>query len=326
MQRHRWPATLVAATVMLVITGCVGQATHYARSVHDDRTDGVAQDSAPEGHEDNSDDPDPGVGPPTTEDAENLAYPADVLSELEVGDCVRLYELAGVLAVDCALANDGEVSLLTRLDHESLDAEDVPSAAYHTCRDAFADYVGVDYSQTLLEHFPVWVSWDEWADADPQIGCIVGDPVDRTFGRLHDGDLLRLSDEPGNRVDTVTEMPWDKLVAGDCIEEYTDDYAETVVPCDSPHDIQVYGVGELDDATPCEDEAIVEAAMSICDSAFETLPHDMDMSAFEYYDYYPDETTWWYGDRLVQCRIQAVDGPITGSFLDGTVPPPVKKT
>lgn len=290
--------------VVFATAGCVGPATQYGRSLDDNETATAAA-------EDPGNDPGDDAAAPDS----YSGHPAAVIAGLGVGDCVRLDDTVDIAVRDCDLAHDGEVYHLADLDGERSDAELADVAAYHLCRAAFGDYVGVDYTETLLDFYPVWVSSDEWTGARPQIGCIVGDPEYRTVGPLADGDLLPIGTEPGFRVDGATSMSWDKLIAGDCIEEYTADYAETVVPCDQPHAIQVYGSGTLPDTTADDEESLADAATALCDDAYLAIPDDVDPSGFEFYDYYPDESTWVYGDRYVQCRAESLDGTVTGSIL-----------
>lgn len=103
------------------------------------------------------------------------------------------------------------------------------------------------------------------------------------------------------------------LQLGDCLAEAFDEYDEdvytvTVVPCDEPHNGEVFHETQLDDATfPGEDEVFARAD-DVCFEAFEPwVGTSYDDSFLDFTYYAPSEDSWDYGDRLITCVVISPD-------------------
>jgi len=111
------------------------------------------------------------------------------------------------------------------------------------------------------------------------------------------------------------------LRVGDCLNDAdAGEEVETVptVPCDEPHDSEVYAsVIMPDDAFPGQ-EAIFELADAECLAEFEAfVGGDWDTSPYDFSYYYPTEGSWADGDREILCVIYDPEGPVEGS-LEGS--------
>lgn len=115
------------------------------------------------------------------------------------------------------------------------------------------------------------------------------------------------------------------LVVGYCIEDlWSDDagFLMPIVPCDEPHDGQVYAVFDLPDGAWPGAESVEQDAFDDClDLLVEDFPQ---VSADEWLDFYyfiPTRFTWSDGDREVVCFTMYLDDKRTGSlFDDGNYP------
>lgn len=132
------------------------------------------------------------------------------------------------------------------------------------------------------------------------------------------------ADEDEDATTTTTEGSSDptttdvfSLQVGDCFldPDATDTVAEVpLVPCDEPHDNEVFNIHVIDAAErPSDDEmsAIVEEE---CTTSFETYVGTPYASSELYlYPMTPSEGSWEQGDREVVCYLYDPDGQITGS-------------
>ena len=118
------------------------------------------------------------------------------------------------------------------------------------------------------------------------------------------------------------------LRTGDCFDDptmFTQEIVEVEsidsVPCDQPHDAEVYAVVDLpqgDDAPFPGDEEVATAADEACFDRFEAyVGVSYEDSTLDINYYLPIASSWAEGDRMVTCLLIDVDGdPLTGSMKD----------
>ncbi len=100
------------------------------------------------------------------------------------------------------------------------------------------------------------------------------------------------------------------LQVGDCLNDAT--AAETVetiptVPCDEPHDSEIYASIIMEgDTFPGTDAVIAEADAACLDAYADSIYY------FSYY--FPTEGSWEGGDREILCTIYDEAGQVTGSL------------
>lgn len=108
------------------------------------------------------------------------------------------------------------------------------------------------------------------------------------------------------------------LQVGDCLNDST--AAETVntiptVPCDEPHDSEIYAsIIMSGDTYPGQDAVIAEADAACLEAypGFVGIPYADSMYYYSYY--FPTEGSWGRGDREILCTIYDRAGKITGSL------------
>ena len=112
------------------------------------------------------------------------------------------------------------------------------------------------------------------------------------------------------------------LAVGDCVNdpegadteqgaEFTDIQA---VPCDQPHDNEIYHQFDLPDGDYPGDDAVFESAGQACEEEFEAFvgtPYDE--SALDIAPITPTEGSWASGDRSVSCAIYD-EAQVTGTL------------
>ena len=110
------------------------------------------------------------------------------------------------------------------------------------------------------------------------------------------------------------------LTNGDCIRELPegDRFLDVpTVPCDEPHEAQVYSMFDLADGDWAGEDSVIDDASEGCldllDADFPGAYDDPDVDIFFLY---PTELTWRFGNREVVCAIYYLDGQRTGSLFD----------
>ena len=135
------------------------------------------------------------------------------------------------------------------------------------------------------------------------------------------GEQARERDESGVVVEGGKESVF-ALQPGDCYQDSADLYdgsgASTipVVPCDEPHDNEVYLAFSLEGEEYPGQFAVLDQVTTRCGSEFETyvgLP--LDESELDITFLVPTPGSWNNGDRAVQCAVFARDlSKLTGSM------------
>jgi hypothetical protein len=270
----------------------------------------------------------PGSEETTSEGTGREVFAAGV----DVGDCLRdpttsladgENEIERVRTVSCLEQHAEEVyASVTLIGIEFPGIEVIGVRASIGCIGRFEDFVGVPYAESILELSYLTPTEESWAVGDRVVLCTVyhseGDRLTGSLDDAHDASY-RLRDPSTGQVAEETTVDWLKIKPGDCVQEATDDFHETLVPCAEPHAEEVYAQFELSggDEYPGDDEA-EELANAGCEERFdEFVGQAYADSPLDYYYYSPIEESWLGGDRLVQCRIFDPEGDVTGS-LRGT--------
>lgn len=108
------------------------------------------------------------------------------------------------------------------------------------------------------------------------------------------------------------------LQVGDCLNDAT--AAETVetiptVPCDEPHDSEIYASIIMDDGDFPGADAVIAEADAACLDAFAGFAGIEYADSIYYFSYYfPTESSWAGGDREILCTIYDEAGQVTGSL------------
>ena len=110
---------------------------------------------------------------------------------------------------------------------------------------------------------------------------------------------------------TYTKSPVFSLKAGECIDPQGQSY--TLIPCDSPHEAEVFATFTLTGTTWPGSTTVAAAASSGCATRLTGyLNPQLAVSLASTY-VYPDATAWQAGTRTVICEVRAATGQLTGS-------------
>jgi hypothetical protein len=149
-------------------------------------------------------------------------------------------------------------------------------------------------------------------------------PLPRSVGRVTAADV---APEPEDDDAPSNDRPLTELRVGDCVDlpvastpseadeqdlpADTEVLLATLIPCDEPHDAEVYARISLDEnpeATFPGDEAVLAGADGVCLEAFEAYvgaPYvDTEL---EIVHLRPNEAAWVRGDRVVVCAVVSID-------------------
>ena len=110
-----------------------------------------------------------------------------------------------------------------------------------------------------------------------------------------------------------------ELKLGDCLDKelLLDGNKETdpVVACSKPHDLEVFSHFALKDGEYPSVASIVSDAAARCARSFtKFVGVDFGISALDFVYYYPTESSWAAGDRMVDCAVFDPDGKTTGTL------------
>lgn len=114
------------------------------------------------------------------------------------------------------------------------------------------------------------------------------------------------------------------LTVGDCTNDEGSGNGEVTdvpnVPCDEPHDNEVFALIDLEADTFPGSEAVAEEADSSCIGYFETwVGSPYEETSIDIATLSPTAESWADGDREVICLAYDLEGPATGS-LEGKGP------
>lgn len=132
-----------------------------------------------------------------------------------------------------------------------------------------------------------------------------------------DGGAIDTTDDLD--IDTATDVDVLDVKLGDCLFTPTGDDGNvsslSVVPCDVPHEDEVYHVFTMEDgAFPGAD--MDNVLWSVCTAEFERFVDiDWSESELEWWPLVPTAQSWAVGDRDVLCLVYELSGDlITGSL------------
>ena len=90
------------------------------------------------------------------------------------------------------------------------------------------------------------------------------------------------------------------------------------VPCEEPHDSELFGIITIDDDTYPGADVLVEKGQSGCQLRFsDFVGIDFRSSTLDFHFYYPTPSSWSQGDRTIYCMVVDPGLKVTGS-LEGT--------
>lgn len=136
-----------------------------------------------------------------------------------------------------------------------------------------------------------------------------------------DGRDIVATEDIDTAIDTAAANNVDVLDMrlGDCLYSPTGDGGTvsslSVVPCDTPHEDEVYYVFALEDG-PFPGDDMDDIVWDVCTAEFERfIDIDWNKSDLEWWPLVPTQQSWNGGDRDVLCMAYALSGElITGSL------------
>ena len=140
-------------------------------------------------------------------------------------------------------------------------------------------------------------------------GCSV---IDSVLG--NPGSAVR--DEEGQVVEEG-DVDVFTIAVGDCFDDEGEGEISSVpiVPCDQPHDNELYYEFTLADGDYPGDDEVGTQANDGCLGAFpDFVGLAYEESTLDYFPITPTSASWSGGDRVVQCAIYDPAGPITGTL------------
>jgi hypothetical protein len=114
--------------------------------------------------------------------------------DLVVGDCITEtvgYEVDSVEIVDCREPHYSEVYQSFIIDDGPYPGDDeVSMLADDWCYEDFYDFVGVDYTESVLGYETLFPSEDTWNNMnDREVLCLIFDPAGDTVGTLQGANI-----------------------------------------------------------------------------------------------------------------------------------------
>jgi len=138
----------------------------------------------------------------------------------------------------------------------------------------------------------------------------------------HVPDDAPVRDDDGRIIEPNEQTDAFALQVGDCLNDGSaTGEVQTVptVPCDQPHDSEIYFAHKLGDSSYPGVDTVIGKADVLCLPEFERFVGEPYLeSRFDFSYYYPTEQSWATGDREVLCVIYDPEGLITGSLAGVT--------
>lgn len=109
------------------------------------------------------------------------------------------------------------------------------------------------------------------------------------------------------------------LKLGNCLDkaklEDGDKETDPFISCTKPHDLEVFSHFAIKgDEYPSVETIVSDAAARCAKSFTKFVGVDFGISALDFLYYYPTQSSWAAGDRMVDCAIFDPDGKTTGSL------------
>ena len=226
-------------------------------------------------------------------------------TDLQVGDCYTVGADSVVTAIDCAQLHDGQIFFvdvaLTGVDPEETDAAKLFDAALPSCTPEFKTFTGSELSSTTVD-YELRIVITSAPGARTVVSCAV---VDKT-GAQWAGTAQSVSGS------------YRGVDVGDCFDYPTSTAGAAELPCDQPHDAEMYlldaalPAAQLDAAAAYPTEAEwLDISSTVCLTGFTDytgLPFDTSTTlSFSYV--YPLVEDWSdVSKRTMSCIVVEEDG------------------
>jgi hypothetical protein len=115
---------------------------------------------------------------------------------------------------------------------------------------------------------------------------------------------------------TYTKSAIFSLRTGQCIDPHGQ--SASVLPCDTPHDAEVFATFTLPDSKWPGDSAVQTAASSGCSTRLTAYINPQLAISLASTYVYPNAVAWQAGTRTVICEVTAASGQLTGSVRGAT--------
>ena len=129
--------------------------------------------------------------------------------------------------------------------------------------------------------------------------------------------------ETADEAPEVAENSVFELELGTCLDDASipegADLADIPqVPCDEPHDSELFGIITIDDDTYPGADVLIDKGQNGCQLRFgDFVGIDFRSSALDFHFYYRTPSSWSQGDRTIYCMVVDPGLKVTGS-LEGT--------
>ncbi|NTW41227.1 MAG: hypothetical protein HGA44_15370 [Cellulomonadaceae bacterium] len=133
-----------------------------------------------------------------------------------------------------------------------------------------------------------------------------------------------VSDEPrrdatSGEIEAADEVTAFALRVGDCLDSTAlDEEIETVpvIPCDEPHDAEVYARYEFDEGAYPGEDSVAQTAEKFCYNEFSGfVGATYEDSALDFFPMFPVQDGWeQIDDREVLCMVIDLDGGVTATM------------
>ncbi|KRA29700.1 MULTISPECIES: DUF4190 domain-containing protein [unclassified Nocardioides] len=232
------------------------------------------------------------------------------VADARVGQCVNFDFFDDLSSGECDEPHEAEVVWVGRFD-AALIREYSNNAFDEFC--ALRDLTPEHAAAAKDEKYALGIfidTFDDYPEDGDWFLCYIeradGEPLE---GRLtEDGGAA--SADPDDSVDESIEV--DDLVIGDCFNDpvlrglETDEQGDALgqlhrLPCNGPHDFEVYGELDLKGDKFPGDDAILRLTDRCLPLFRKYVGRAYGKSSYESYSYYPSKDSWEMGDRAVVC-------------------------
>jgi hypothetical protein len=225
-------------------------------------------------------------------------------SDLQVGDCYTIGDESVVTAIDCAELHDGQVFFidvaLTGVDPEETDAAKLFDAALPSCSPEFATFTGSALDSETRD-YDLAIVITSTPGARTVVSCAV---VDKTGAQW------------AGTAESVSGT-YRGIEVGDCFDYPTAEAGAAKLPCDQPHDAEMYLLDEplttlADPAAPYPtDKEWQDLSTAVCLTGFTDytgLPWDTS-TTLSFSFVYPEPPSWSdVSERNMSCMVIQEDG------------------
>ena len=133
--------------------------------------------------------------------------------------------------------------------------------------------------------------------------------------RLEDTSPDTSEDAPDVAQNSVFELELGTCLDDASVPEGADLADIPQVPCNEPHDSELFGIIALDDDTYPGADVLIEKGQNGCQLRFgDFVGIDFRSSSLDFHFYYPTPSSWSQGDRTIYCMVVDPGLKITGSL------------